>query len=71
MWIFIGAGLLYVVSQLISGHYRTVLFTRRDVRGVWPMARHYFLFGPKPPSTGQYNPLQKPIRGRVVSQIVS
>ena len=59
MWIFIGAGLLYVVSQLISGHYRTVLFTRRDVRGVWPMARHYFLFGPKPPSTGQYNPLQK------------
>jgi thiosulfate reductase cytochrome b subunit len=28
-------------------------------RGVWPMARHYFLFGPKPPSVGQYNPLQK------------
>jgi thiosulfate reductase cytochrome b subunit len=23
------------------------------------MARHYFLFGPKPPSVGQYNPLQK------------
>lgn len=59
MWIFAGSGLLYVVSQIVSGHYRTVLFTPRDVRGVWPMARHYFLFGPKPPSTGQYNPLQK------------
>src|SRR5260370_37482943 len=23
------------------------------------MARHYFLFGPKPAATGQYNPLQK------------
>jgi thiosulfate reductase cytochrome b subunit len=23
------------------------------------MARHYFLFGPKPPQTSQYNPLQK------------
>jgi thiosulfate reductase cytochrome b subunit len=57
MWIFAGSGLLYVVSQITSGHYRTVLFTPRDVRGVWPMARHYFLFGPKPPSTGQYNPL--------------
>ena len=59
MWIFAGAGLLYGVSQVMSGHYRTVLFTPRDVPGVWPMARHYFLFGPKPPSTGQYNPLQK------------
>ena len=24
---------------------------RCDVRGVWPMARHYFLFGPKPPQS--------------------
>jgi thiosulfate reductase cytochrome b subunit len=23
------------------------------------MFRHYFLFGPKPPAIGQYNPLQK------------
>ena len=59
MWIFTGAGLLYVVSQIVSGHYRTVLFTPRDLPGVWPMARHYFLFGPKPPATAQYNPLQK------------
>ncbi len=59
MWIFAGTGVLYLTTQVTSGHYRTVLFTPRDVPGVWPMARHYFLFGPKPPATGQYNPLQK------------
>ena len=59
MWIFMGAGLLYVVYQVASGHYRTVLFVPGDVRHVWPMARHYFLFGPKPPATAQYNGLQK------------
>ena len=31
----------------------------RDIKGVWPMARHYFLFGPKPEVTEAYNPLQK------------
>ena len=37
----------------------SILFMPRDIPGVWPMARHYFFFGPKPPATGQYNPLQK------------
>ena len=59
MWIFGGAALLYVVSQLASGHWRTLLVRPRDLRGVWPMVRHYFLFGPKPRLTEQYNPLQK------------
>ena len=59
MWIFAGIGLLYVASQIVSGHWRTLVFAPRDVRGVWPMARHYFLLGPKPPATAQYNPLQK------------
>ena len=59
MWIFAAAGVLYVVFQALSGHFRTVLFMPRDAPGVWPMVRHYFLFGPKPPATGQYNPLQK------------
>ncbi len=59
MWIFAASGILYLSYQLVSGHYRTVLFTPKDIPGVWPMARHYFLFGPKPPATGQYNPLQK------------
>ena len=59
MWVFAATALLYVVSQIVSGRFRTVLFTPRDLPGVWPMVRHYFLFGPKPPATGQYNPLQK------------
>jgi Ni/Fe-hydrogenase b-type cytochrome subunit len=59
MWFFAGSGVIYVAYQIFSGHYRTMLFTPRDVPGVWPMARHYFFFGPKPPATGQYNPLQK------------
>jgi Ni/Fe-hydrogenase b-type cytochrome subunit len=59
MWIFAATGVAYVVYQLASGHYKTVLFTPRDLPHVWPMVRHYFLFGPKPPATGQYNALQK------------
>jgi len=59
MWLFAGSGVVYFVFQAFSGHYRTMLFTLRDVPGVWPMARHYFFFGPKPPAKGQYNPLQK------------
>src|ERR1700690_3515420 len=48
MWIFAASGIVYLTYQLLSGHYRTVLFTPKDIRGVWPMVRHYFLFGPKP-----------------------
>jgi Ni/Fe-hydrogenase b-type cytochrome subunit len=59
MWIFAVSGVVYVAYQVGSGHFRTMLFTPRDIAGVWPMARHYFFFGPKPPATGQYNPLQK------------
>lgn len=59
MWFFGSAGLLYVVYQIASRNYRQVLFGLSDVRGVWPMFRHYFLFGPKPPVRQSYNPLQK------------
>jgi Ni/Fe-hydrogenase b-type cytochrome subunit len=59
MWIFVGSGVLYVVYQFVSGHWRQVLFLPRDIKGVWPMARHYFLFGKKPPVDAAYNPLQK------------
>jgi Ni/Fe-hydrogenase b-type cytochrome subunit len=59
MWLFAASGIFYVVYQIASGHYRTLLFSPRDVAGVWPMARHYFFFGPKPQQTGQYNALQK------------
>jgi Ni/Fe-hydrogenase b-type cytochrome subunit len=59
MWIFAVGGVSYVVWQLASGHYETVLFGTQDVSGVWPMVRHYCFFGPKPVATSQYNPLQK------------
>jgi len=58
-WIFVLTGLSYVIYQAISGNYKQVLFTFRDVPGVWPMARHYFFFGKKPELTETYNPLQK------------
>ena len=59
MWIFVGSGVLYVVYQIVTGHWRQVLFMPRDIKGVWPMARHYFFFGKKPPVDAAYNPLQK------------
>ena len=48
-----------LVYQIVSGHWRQVLFMPRDIPGVWPMVRHYFLFGKKPPVVAAYNPLQK------------
>jgi thiosulfate reductase cytochrome b subunit len=59
LWIYVGSGLLYLAYQILSGHYEQVLFTRNDIRGVWPMARYYFLFGRKPELIEVYNPLQK------------
>src|SRR5579863_8342219 len=56
MWIFVGSGLLYVGYQLLTGHWRQVLFVPRDVPGVWPMVRHYFFFGEKPLVNAAYNP---------------
>ncbi len=58
-WIFVAAAAFYLAGQLLSGNLRQVLFRPRDLRGVWPMARHYFLRGPQPEWTGSYNPLQK------------
>ncbi|HUI82820.1 MAG TPA: cytochrome b/b6 domain-containing protein [Candidatus Binatia bacterium] len=59
MWIFVASGLMYVIYQLVTGHWRQVLFLPRDIAGVWPMARHYFFFGKKPAVETAYNPLQK------------
>src|SRR5207253_2302899 len=59
MWIYIETGLVYIGYQTFSGNYKQVLFVRRDLPGVWPMVRHYFFFGPKPPVREAYNPLQK------------
>ncbi len=59
MWIYMATGIIYVGYQLFRGNYRQVLFTHRDIPGVWPMVKHYFFFGPKPPLREAYNPLQK------------
>jgi Ni/Fe-hydrogenase b-type cytochrome subunit len=59
MWIYIGSGLVYLGYQIFSGNYRQVLFMPSDSSGVWPMVRHYFFFGPKPPTREAYNALQK------------
>ena len=59
MWLFMGTGLVYVFYQLITGTWRQMSFMPRDLGGVWPMFRHYFLFGPKPEQVESYNSLQK------------
>jgi Ni/Fe-hydrogenase b-type cytochrome subunit len=59
MWIYLASGLVYVAYQIFSGNYRQVLFTHRDIPGIWPMVKHYFFLGKKPPATEPYNPLQK------------
>jgi thiosulfate reductase cytochrome b subunit len=59
VWPFVISGVLYVVYQIFTGRFRALLFVPRDIPGVWPMVKHYFLFAKKPPLTQQYNPLQK------------
>ena len=59
MWIFMGAGAAYLTYQVVTGRYRMVLFTPKDIPGVWPMVKHYVFFKAKPPVTEPYNPLQK------------
>ncbi len=58
-WLFLTAGIAYGAYQVSTRNYRQVLFSSADVRGVWPMVRHYFFFGPRPSLTETYNPLQK------------
>jgi Ni/Fe-hydrogenase b-type cytochrome subunit len=59
MWLFLGAAVAYAIYQAVSGHWKQTLFRPRDMKGVWPMVRHYAFFGPTPPQTEPYNPLQK------------
>jgi thiosulfate reductase cytochrome b subunit len=58
-WLLVAAMVIYFAYQIVSDNLRQVMFAPRDVRGVWPMVRHYLLLGPKPTVTGTYNPLQK------------
>lgn len=58
-WPFTLTGVVYVTYLALSGQWRHVLLRPREIAGVWPMARHYFLFKPKPEPREAYNPLQK------------
>jgi thiosulfate reductase cytochrome b subunit len=69
-WLLTFAMVIYFAYQIVSRNGSQVLFAARDVRGVWPMARHYFLFGPKPVVTDTYNPLQKMAYSIVLGLIV-
>ena len=55
----IRTGIAYAAYQVSTRNYRQVIFSATDVRGVWPMVRHYFFFGPRPSLGETYNPLQK------------
>jgi thiosulfate reductase cytochrome b subunit len=58
-WLFTATGVAYVSYLAISGQWRALILQPRDLRGLWPMARHYFLFKEKPEALEAYNPLQK------------
>lgn len=58
-WIYIATGIFYVGYQFVSGNYRQMLISPRDLGGVWPMAKFYFFRNRKPDAVEPYNPLQK------------
>ena len=58
-WMFTLTGATYVLYLIVSGKWRKVILRPQEIRGVWPMVRHYFLFKPKPEQLEPYNPLQK------------
>jgi Ni/Fe-hydrogenase b-type cytochrome subunit len=58
-WLFTVTGVTYVLYLLISGHWRKVILQPGEIRGLWPMVRHYLLLKPKPEQREPYNPLQK------------
>lgn len=58
-WVFTLTGAVYLGYLAVSGHWRRVVLRPHEIGGIWPMARHYFLFKEKPALLEPYNPLQK------------
>lgn len=56
---FFAAAVLLSLGDLARGGWKRIWLSRAEWRGIWPMARYYFLRGPKPEVTELYNPLQK------------
>lgn len=59
MWIFITTGITYLFLGFITGYWRKVFFSHKDIKDLLPMIKHYFLFKPKPQQKQSYNALQK------------
>lgn len=59
MWVFIGTGVIYLFLGFLTGYWKKVFFSPKDIKGLLPMIKHYFLFKPKPEQTQAYNALQK------------
>src|SRR5262245_35579394 len=57
-WLFAIAVALYLID-LLRGGWKRLWLKPTDWKNIGPMARHYFLRGPKPPNRDRYNPLQK------------
>jgi Ni/Fe-hydrogenase b-type cytochrome subunit len=58
-WLFALNGILYLIYNLLNGHMRKFLFTRRDAANVPPMILYYLRLRRESPQQGEYNPLQK------------
>jgi thiosulfate reductase cytochrome b subunit len=58
-WMFMLTGVVYLGYLVGSGHWRRVVVQRQELKGLWPMVRHYLLFSEKPEPREPYNPLQK------------
>jgi len=56
---FFGAAVALQLFDLARGGWRRVWLSAAEWRGIWPVARYYFLRGSKPEQRKLYNPLQK------------
>ena len=58
-WLFTLTGIVYSLYIVMTGQWRHVILFPREIKGILPMAKHYFLFKSKPEQLEPYNPLQK------------
>lgn len=59
MWIFIITGIIYLFLSFVTGYWKKVTFSPKDIKDLLPMIKYYFFFKPKPQQTQPYNALQK------------
>jgi thiosulfate reductase cytochrome b subunit len=59
MWIYIAPAFSISATKFSAATTSKCSSPIAIIPGVWPMVKHYFFFGPKPPLREAYNPLQK------------